>query len=70
MAFLICLMASSGGRTPDRAKKQVCNTVFVRRPMPLACATAVASITNSRSFFSISCSCHSRGSFFQVSSGP
>ena len=45
MAFLIWTMASSFGSTPERAKKHVCSTVLVRRPMPLACATAVASIT-------------------------
>jgi hypothetical protein len=62
-------MASSCGSTPEMAKKQVCSTVLVRRPMPLAWATAVASITKSRSCFAMMSRCQSRGSFFHVRLG-
>ena len=44
MAFLIFSIASSRGRTPEIAKKQVCRMVFVREPSPAARATLPASM--------------------------
>ena len=35
MASLICAIASSFGRMPEMAKKQVCMMVLIRRPMPV-----------------------------------
>ena len=40
MAYLIFSIASSLGRTPEMAKKQVCMIVFTREPMPVRSATA------------------------------
>ncbi len=40
MDFLIFAMASSLGRTPEMAKKQVCMMVLTREPMPVRSATA------------------------------
>ena len=65
---MIWAIASSAGSTPERAKKHVCSTVFVRRPMPLACDTCVASITYSLSCFAMISACQSRGSLRHVSS--
>ena len=39
MACLMAAMASSRGRTPLMAKKQVCMTVLMRTPMPVFSAT-------------------------------
>ena len=38
-AFLIAAIASSRGRMPEMAKKQVCMMVLMRRPMPASWAT-------------------------------
>jgi hypothetical protein len=39
IAFLIWAIASSRGRTPEIAKKQVCMTPLMRLPMPVSSAT-------------------------------
>jgi hypothetical protein len=52
IAFLIFAIASSRGSTPEMAKKQVCMITLMRPPMPAACATFAASITQRRSRFS------------------
>jgi len=44
MACLIDVIASSRGMTPEIAKKQVCRTVFTRRPSPASRATLPASM--------------------------
>ena len=54
-------MASSRGSTPEMAKKQVCMMVLMRSPMPVAWATAYASMVKSLTFFSTIASCTSRG---------
>jgi hypothetical protein len=50
MAFLIWAMASSRGRIPEMAKKQVCMMVLVRRPIPVSWATWVASMVDLQLF--------------------
>ena len=40
MAYLMAAMASSRGRTPEMAKKQVCMMVLMRPPMPVTLATS------------------------------
>ncbi len=45
MACLIWAMASSLGRTPEMAKKQVCMMELMRPPMPVSRATDRASMT-------------------------
>ncbi len=47
MVFLTSSMASARGSTLLIAKKQVCSTVLVRRPMPALRATMLASIAHS-----------------------
>ena len=40
MDFLMCLIASSAGRMPEIAKKQVCMMVLMRPPIPTFLASA------------------------------
>jgi hypothetical protein len=58
----MCLIASSRGRMPAIAKKHVCMIVLMREPMPALFARSYASIAKNRIFFSMICSCSSRGS--------
>ncbi len=63
-------MASSRGRTPLIAKKQVCMTVLTRPPMPASRATRSPSITKRRSFLSTIWRCAVRGRWSHTFSGP
>ncbi len=67
---MIFAIASSRGRMPEIAKKQVCITVLMRPASPACLATARASTTKNLSLRSMIACCTSRGSLSQTSSAP